>query len=277
MKGCIILGRKEAIMANLTRLFVLVVLASFFNFNGSAYAGPKKLTAEEAAQVVATATALLGRIQTRLEVLREQYDILNSMTSAEKTPQIVEEMVSTRAEILKLEDEQKNTLEIVNELDTPERREARAKVRKDLKARERSDQNLVDSLVRANIEGCDPDTMFVNPAATQARPNKKMLGQVTIRVHNTRNFSVSNIETSFRSLGVAVENLCAGGSLTLSFVLKDADAFLTPYLSGTLTAKDSRGNIVGSPFSFTLVNYNANQRGSWNNNYRHEALDWEIR
>lgn len=124
------------------------------------------------------------------------------------SPEEIQIAVEERAEEIKAEKTAKARIEEYRKKDTPEMRKARKEIertQKDLKSQAKKMARAYD---RADIYGCDEDSVYINPRATgfySINPHVKL------RVKNPYPFSINIHDES----GLVVGDLCPGGSMTL--------------------------------------------------------------
>ena len=176
-----------------------------------------------------------------------------------------EQALRARAEEIRIEREKKAAQKAVEAKDTPEMRKARAEARKDtgrLEAREKSDRRANDL---AAVSGCPSGTVKVNSRAVEF---SSLVVMASVRITNMTGASV-DIETASRGIGKAVENLCAGGAITLAFrrnILTDGASEQI-----TLTAVGRSGGQAFAQTFYLYLNAASIQY------QRVDARTWEIR
>ncbi|OHB09743.1 MAG: hypothetical protein A3H52_02140 [Candidatus Zambryskibacteria bacterium RIFCSPLOWO2_02_FULL_39_26] len=138
--------------------------------------------------------------------------------------------------------------------DSPAVHEARKLVEKAEERRASLARESAKLSKQAAVTGCAPGTVVVDPRAVEFT---SWVDSVSVRITNTSSSS-RNIETSFRGIGVAVKNLCAGGSVSLGFARNWSGS---QYENIILIAKGTgeRGRIVTEQFSMGLyMSYGTN-------------------
>ncbi len=142
--------------------------------------------------------------QERIAVLEKPQE---NETAEEKAVRLRALEIELKAELERVREERSKT-------EFPSVRKARKEIAKAQETLAKLDKQEREAYARAAITGCDEGTVKVNPAAEQSSGLRVM---VTAHVTNTMT-SLMNIETSSRGLGVIVQDLCPGGSVSVSFV-----------------------------------------------------------
>lgn len=176
----------------------------------------------------------------------------------------IEAEVRARAEQIKRQKELDDAKRAVVRNDTPEMREARRQLQREADAAERRRRAFQQVYAKASPTGCG-NTIVVNPQAVEFTD---FTDSVTLRVTNLSEVT-HVIETSFRGLGVVVDHLCPGGSVSIAF---KRHVFSSPqYENILLTAiglgKESRSQV----FPMTLY------ASQGTNGVRRENHAWIIR
>jgi hypothetical protein len=173
-------------------------------------------------------------------------NLVSAQVPVFQTPSEVQ--VRLRAEEIRREKEAKKVAEVLRKKDTPEMRQARKELLAEAKKLARFEKNSAKGNSRAGVSGCDSGTVIVNPKALEFT---SFTDSVTVRITNLTSKS-RNIETSYKGIGVVVENLCPGGGVSLSFARR---VFLSPQyetISLTSTGQGERA-FVTENFSMGLI------------------------
>ena len=142
----------------------------------------------------------------RLEAELQKQKMLAEETSEQRS-------VRLRAEQIEREEKAKLAKAELVKKDTPAMGKARKQLEEEAKKLAEFKKQDADTYASANIQGCPVGTVLVSGEAVQSSSWRVM---TSVRIVNASPFP-RDIETSFRGIGVAVKNLCAGGSLTLAF------------------------------------------------------------
>ncbi len=100
--------------------------------------------------------------------------------------------------------------------DLPSMKEARKLIRESQEREDKRQRQVYEAKMRANVTGCEIDLVTVKPEVVE-KDMFKLGAVVKVTIDNQNPFPV-DIEVPTRVSGTAVTNLCANGSLTLSFV-----------------------------------------------------------
>jgi hypothetical protein len=150
-------------------------------------------------------------------------------------PTNIEELIRLRAEQIEL---QKKIVELEKQVvksDTPSMKQARKEVVSKLRAEAVEAAETARDSINAQVTGCDPATVWISPKVSERSRWRVM---TTIEVINVSAIPIDEIRAG-SGYGVVVRNLCPGGSITLSFVLRweDSDNVRIPLTAISRTAE----------------------------------------
>jgi hypothetical protein len=200
-----------------------------------------------------------GGLQTQ-ETLEQRLSRLSEVSQKKVANETAEERVlRLRAEQIRVERELKKAREDMKRTASPEMRQAMGEAEKARKV----EKEQLEALARAEISGCEPGTVWVNPDAV---PHSSIGSTVRIRVFNSELVAV-NIEDPRH--GLAVRGLCAGGSITLFRARGILDPDFTQFRFIARAMLDGRMMLDESQ-SYTLSKYD------WSSGGGRQEKDWTI-
>ena len=183
----------------------------------------------------------------------------------------IEDRVKREAERIRLEKEIREKQEALKKLDTPEMREARRKIEKEEKTTEKRVKQEIESRASLDIKGCDPNTLYVNPSlgTTYGLRNTLNHSMVRLTIFNKGQQPISVRSTLHNTL---IENLCPGGSLTLTFAVN----VFSPTNAPTQFELTAYSSSTGAGTLTETKQVSIYKEYDWNSR-RIEGQTWEVR
>lgn len=155
---------------------------------------------------------------------------------------------------LKQKNDLKEVKKAIASTDSPELKELRKKAEEDAKKEEERLRVNAKARVDAKILGCNPSSSV--QVHSYAEQYKSSAAQFALRIFNDTDGTVDSIETAYKKIGLAVGNLCSGGSLQIGFILESTD-YQHRNVSFVLTARGryADGRKFVRDYQVTLQNY----------------------
>ncbi len=156
------------------------------------------------------------------------------------TPEEAQRQVTERAKQIEQRETERKRLEEFEKQDTPAMKQARREFQKEYddskKSRERSNR----AFLNADVQGCEPRTVWVSPKVGNDRGLKRsyLYSTMSMTIINRSSESVDIVSDLHRTL---ITNLCSGGRATLRFSPTPSDGMSIQF---TLTAISTSTNGV---------------------------------
>ena len=144
------------------------------------------------------------------------FAVLAQEEKTKTTPADTEELIRLRVQKIELDKKIKEVEKKIKKEATPAEQKARKEVEKEEKKAENKTKREIESRASLDIKGCNPDTVVVNSVLGTTRGIKSSVNHSMIKlVVFNRNQTPIGIRSTLHN--TLVENLCPGGSLTLTF------------------------------------------------------------
>lgn len=185
-------------------ILVIVIVAS-----AMVAANTCKVSAQEAEKSPATTPRVAPEVQVNIDRLKvlEQERLEAELVA-------IRQRAAMNAAMKEIDERREATLKNLTKEEKKAQKELREESKRQARAHEQQQRNQRIGLERADVLGCDVNTMTISARALEY---KRFAHTSSVRVFNNKNAPVT-IETAARSMGVVVQNLCANGSMTLSFM-----------------------------------------------------------
>ncbi|TSC70200.1 MAG: hypothetical protein CEO12_515 [Parcubacteria group bacterium Gr01-1014_46] len=129
------------------------------------------------------------------------------------------QIVQVRARQIELKNRETVILDQLDRRGRPATKEARKQLQREINAENKNAKVWADALRDSELSGCDPSTVKVKPGGQiKFDPFNIFPSTLRIRLLNAGKSPI-NLDTSMRSLGEIVSNLCPGGKINVAVEL----------------------------------------------------------
>ncbi|KND48312.1 MAG: hypothetical protein AB198_01165 [Parcubacteria bacterium C7867-003] len=208
-------------MAHWTLRLVAVLVLAIFAGACASRSGQIQVAPVDKSALYAELDALRER---REQLRKEEADL------QKQKPLPTERLVQVRAGQIRLNEREAFILKQLNRKADKAEREAAEQLQKEANTAREAEEEKQRAIRAAKLEGCDPATVGIS---ARAQANQRKLDVMNffpttliVRVYNDGKTPI-NVTTPFRGIGSAVMNLCAGGSINVSFELRLSDPDIT--------------------------------------------------